>query len=137
MNSALHSPRPIVAHKRFVQPLWLASLGWLVACSASVAVAGASIPQAGWAGGIASPAPVTKVAVAEGTSPPLMARCRTCGIVETVRRFQAAGATPAGYEMTVRLRDGSRRISSQSDSARWRVGDSIMLLGGAKLPGRV
>ncbi|MDB5955528.1 hypothetical protein [Ramlibacter sp.] len=149
MNSALQPRRPNLAHKRFVQPLWLAGLGWFIACAAFVAVAGASLPRAGWAGDIVTPAPMTRLSAAagstrtaglaatEGLNPRLTARCRTCGIVETVRAFRAAGAAPAGYELTVRLHDGSRQISSQSDSARWRVGDSIMLIGGARLADRI
>jgi hypothetical protein len=148
MNSALQSPRPTLGNKRFIQPLWLAGLGWFIACAAFVAVAGASLPRAGWAGDIVTSAPMTRLSAAastrtagpaatEGLNPRLTARCRTCGIVETVRAFRAAGAAPAGYELTVRLRDGSRQISSQSDSARWRVGDSIMLIGGARLAERI
>src|SRR5215212_805749 len=92
MNFVLQSPCATPAHKRFVQPLWLASLGWFIACVASVAVAGATIPQAGWAGGIASPAPMARLlpaadtdgpadpAMAEGRSPRSNGRCQSCGI---------------------------------------------------------
>jgi hypothetical protein len=69
---------------------------------------------------------------ATGTDPRSAARCQACGIVETVRTLKVAGATPADYELTVRMRDGSRRTSSHSDSAGWRVGDSIMLIGGGR-----
>lgn len=62
------------------------------------------------------------------------ARCATCGIVETIRRIEAAGELAAGYEFTVRLRDGSTRVSSDASQAKWRIGDSIMLIGGAKPP---
>lgn len=59
------------------------------------------------------------------------ARCTTCGIVESVRRVDAgAGATPS-YEFTVRMRDGSTRVSRTDGAANWRSGDRIMLIGGA------
>jgi hypothetical protein len=140
MNFALQSPGPVRADNRLVQPLWLDTLGWFIASVACVAVAAASMPQAGWAADTANPAPVTQLlptaapTVTDLRSP---ARCQTCGVVEGVRTLQVAGTAPADYELTVRLRDGSRRISNHSDSAGWRVGDPIMLIGGAKLPGGV
>jgi hypothetical protein len=142
MNFVLQSPGPVRAANRVIRPLWLTTLGWFMACVASVTVAAASMPQAGWSGDTANAAPVERLhptdadhrtADATVTPPRPTARCQTCGVVEMVRTLQVAGAAPANYELTVRLRDGSRRISSHSDSAGWRIGDSIMLIGGAKL----
>jgi hypothetical protein len=142
MNFVLQSTVPVRADQRFVQPLWRTTLGWFFACVASVTVAAASLPQVGWAGAIANPAPVASLLPsdsAHGSTGPIVkdprssARCQTCGIVEMVRTVHVAGAAPADYELTVRMRDGSRRTTSHSDSAGWRVGDSIMLIGGAKL----
>jgi hypothetical protein len=147
MNFALPSAGPARARMRFLAPLSPATLGWFVACVAAVAVAAASVPAVGWAADIASTFSMTRVPPAaavqpaaapdltEGLSPRLTARCLNCGIVETVRALEVTGAAPVGYELTVRLRDGSRRTSS--DSGRWRVGDSIMLLGGTGLGDRV
>jgi hypothetical protein len=42
----------------------------------------------------------------------------------------AVGALPATYEFTVRLRDGSTRLSSDASQSNWRAGDAIMLIGG-------
>jgi hypothetical protein len=145
MNIVLPSSVPLGTDRRLVQPLWHSSLGWFIACVATVTVAAASMPQAGWARAIADAAPQTPVpvAAAQGSTARsaadarLAARCQTCGVVEIVRTLHGAGAAPAGYELTVRFRDGSRRISSHSDAAGWRVGDSIMLVGGAKLADRV
>jgi hypothetical protein len=57
-------------------------------------------------------------------------RCEACGVIEAIRRIEPAGALPASYEFTVRLRDGSIRLSSNQSQAKWRTGDAIMLLGG-------
>lgn len=57
-------------------------------------------------------------------------RCAACGVVESIRRIDPVEALPATYEFTVRLRDGSMRLSSDTSRAKWRVGDRIMLIGG-------
>ena len=135
MNFALQSTVPVRADKHFVQPLWRTTLGWFFASVACVTVAAAGIPQVGWASDLANPAPVAHVVPAAhtiGTDPRSATRCQACGVVESVRTVKVAGTTPADYELTVRMRDGSRRTSSHSDSAGWRVGDSIMLIGGGK-----
>lgn len=56
-------------------------------------------------------------------------RCNTCGVVATIRRIEPVGGLLATYEFTVRLRDGSTRVSSAASQSKWRVGDSIMLIG--------
>ena len=53
------------------------------------------------------------------------------GVVEAVRRIEHGGSAPATFEFTVRLRDGSTRISSTASASKWRSGDRIMLIGGA------
>ena len=58
-------------------------------------------------------------------------RCAACGVVQAIRRIDAAGDMPESYEFTVRLRDGSIRVSSVASQAKWRSGDNIMLIGGA------
>lgn len=57
--------------------------------------------------------------------------CAICGVVETIRRFEPVGELPAGYEFTVRMRDGSTRLSSIASADKWRIGDRIMLIGGS------
>lgn len=57
--------------------------------------------------------------------------CATCGRVETIQHTPQAGGTPASYRFGVRLGDGSLRYSTGAEAAGWRVGDRIMLLGGA------
>jgi len=63
------------------------------------------------------------------------ARCAACGVVQAIRRVDAAGDAPASYEFTVRLRDGSIRLISDASQAKWRAGDNIMLIGGANPAG--
>jgi homospermidine synthase len=64
------------------------------------------------------------------------ARCPTCGVVQAIRRIDAAGDTPESYEFTVRLRDGSIHLSRDASQAKWRAGDNIMLIGGANPAGQ-
>lgn len=56
-------------------------------------------------------------------------RCATCGVVVGIR------AHPVGFEFTVRLRDGSTRISTAASRGTWHIGDAIMLMGGAVVAG--
>ena len=137
MNFALPSPCTALAPRRLVQPLWTAALGWLMACAATVAVAGAGMPGTEWTGDPAAPAPVARLLPTMDV-PVLKSRasgrCQSCGVVEIVRKLEATGVAPAAYELTVRLRDGSRRLSNQALNTGWRVGDSIMLIGGQRQP---
>ena len=58
------------------------------------------------------------------------AKCAECGVVESTRRVAQGGNLPALHEITVRLRDGSIRVSSQVNPAQWRVGERIILIDG-------
>jgi hypothetical protein len=53
------------------------------------------------------------------------------GVVEAIRRIDHGGLTPASFEFTVRMRDGSARISTTTSAGNWRSGDRILLIGGA------
>jgi hypothetical protein len=64
------------------------------------------------------------------------ARCPACGVVQGIRRIAAAGDRPESYEFTVRLRDGSIRVSRDASQAKWHAGDNIMLIGGASPAGQ-
>ena len=102
------------------RPFWWATLAWIVASIAYSTVAFANLPMASWL-------PESPQTVMETRTAPAV-----LGVVETIRKFEAVGVLPAGYEFTVRLRDGSTRVSSDASAARWRVGDSIMLIGSVK-----
>jgi len=58
-------------------------------------------------------------------------RCAGCGLVTAIRHIEAAGAVPAAYEFTVRMRDGSVRTSSDASAGAWMVGDRMILVGGS------
>ena len=62
------------------------------------------------------------------------ARCDGCGVVEAIRTIDGIGDQPPSYEFTVRLKDQSIRTSVTATADRWRVGDRIILLGGAGNP---
>ncbi|MEO8655357.1 MAG: hypothetical protein ABI409_14625, partial [Ramlibacter sp.] len=105
-------------------------------------VAAASTPLLSWMGEPGVPAALRPVQIAADPALPLAApapeirnrgrSCEGCGVVQSVRRLESAGGAPAAYELTVRLRDGSMRTSNVANTARWRVGDRIMLIGGVK-----
>ena len=58
------------------------------------------------------------------------AKCTECGVVESTRRVAQDGDLPTLHEITVRLRDGSIRVSRQVSPAQWRIGERIILIDG-------
>ena len=84
-------------------------------------VTGASIDATTPADSIVTPAPRRK------------GKCTECGIVESSRLTQSGG-TRAVYEITVRLSDRSTRVFSDSDAAKWRPGERIILIGAGSPP---
>ena len=101
----------------------------------------ASVPQAWLQGaGEGASAPAAATAAADEPAGPIDgdargrggSRCTSCGIVESVSRVDAGpGAASESYEFTVRMRDGTARVSRMDSAADWRSGDRIMLIGGA------
>lgn len=59
-------------------------------------------------------------------------RCTGCGVVVAIEPLQAVADRPAQFRFTVRMRDGSMRVSRSTGRVRWIVGDRIMLMGGAR-----
>lgn len=98
-------------------------------------VATASVPSA-WLNGPAQEALPEAAALAaeEEVAARTRSRGASWGVVETIRRVEHGGSLPATFEFTVRLRDGSTRISSSASASKWLTGDRIMLLGGAATP---
>lgn len=112
---------------------WPATLAWMGVIALCLAGLAAWAPsawssQADEVGALAIPAPALRSA-APATA---RARCSGCGVVETVRRIEPVGTQAPEYEFTVRLRDGSARVSrvDEATAAAWSVGDRIMLVGG-------
>lgn len=68
---------------------------------------------------------------AEVAPEPPRSRCPGCGVVEAIRPLSTVAGTPDSFEFTVRLRDGSLRTSTTQGQGSWRVGDRIILMGGA------
>jgi hypothetical protein len=110
-----------------------AALPFVVAVVVFSTVAVANVPATGWLDG--SPKAASILGEGGGKAR-ARTRCDACGVVEAIRRIDPVGALPAAYEFTVRLRDGSTRLSSNASLASWRAGDNIMLIGGANSAGR-
>ena len=120
------------------------ALTGFVASIVFATVAAASTPLISWMGGAADPVDSlpAQLASEDAAVPPAApaaevrsrsrSSCASCGVVQSVMRLEQAGDRPASYELTVRLRDGSIRTSSISNTARWRAGDRIMLIGGVQ-----
>lgn len=76
---------------------------------------------------------VVRVAVplpAEAPPEPPRSRCPGCGVVEAIRPLSTVAGASGTFEFTVRLRDGSLRISIAQGQGSWRVGDRVILMGG-------
>ena len=75
-------------------------------------------------------------------------RCPECGVVESIRQIGRSGADLAaggapdpavaagdtadnGYEVTVRLRDGSRTVFTEPSPRTWRPGSRVLVIGRA------
>lgn len=133
-------PLRLTAHRptRLVlRSAWSPTLVWLAGVALCVLMALASLPRAAWTLGTrTSPvsAAVTAPAAAapDAPQPTARLRCAHCGVVELIRRMEPSAGQPADYELTVRLRNGSARVSTivAATASAWAVGDPIMLLGG-------
>lgn len=143
-----HLPAPAIPRKRggfawAVQPIsrWALALTVVVVASGTVATAALADSWLGDAAAEKREAPpaaaVVPVLLQEAGSAKARARragCASCGVIETIRRIEAAGDLPAAFEFTVRLRDGSLRTSSSATQDNWHSGDRIMFIGGFAPP---
>ena len=94
---------------------------------------------------LAATAPASAAAASRGNT------CADCGVIESMRKLEtpnerAAAYAPvrsaAGnrgeikakpvqyYEITIRLRDGTRRVITDADAARWRLGERVTVIAG-------
>lgn len=144
-----HCPPPIGSPTGFVgaiRSLPAAALPFVAAVVVFSTVAVANVPVTGWLDGspeqaqrLPAQAPDAEAAATlgeGGSKARAKTRCDACGVVQAIRRIDQVGDLPAAYEFTVRLRDGSTRLSSNASPAKWRVGDPIMLIGGANPAGQ-
>lgn len=67
---------------------------------------------------------------AHAVQPHARKRCAGCGVVESIRTLEASGNLPDRFEFTVRMRDGSTRVSRSTARGSWRTGDRIILMAG-------
>jgi hypothetical protein len=75
---------------------------------------------------------VDKASAGAVSDAPTRTTCAECGVVESVREIdprgdQAAGSTRS-YEVTIRLRDGSKRVFNQATSRTWRSGTAVKII---------
>jgi hypothetical protein len=59
------------------------------------------------------------------------APCDGCGVVEAISLLEGIEGAPPTYAFSVRMKNGSLRHSVADTAGRWRVGDRIILMGGA------
>jgi hypothetical protein len=78
----------------------------------------------------AAPQAIAAPAAASDAADAPRSRCERCGVVLGIRALDLVAGSPASYEFTVRLHDGSMRTSTTIGKAAWRVGDHILLVGG-------
>jgi hypothetical protein len=129
-----------------IRSLPQAALWFSVAVVVFSILAVANVPVAAWLEGAPQHAQrMTGEPVPETATSPdqdagkarVRTRCASCGVVQAIRRIAPMGDRPETYEFTVRLRDGSIRVSRDANQAKWRAGDSIVLIGGANPAGQM
>lgn len=110
------------------------TLLWIGVGALCLLAALATVPRLAWADAPLSSAPAAAALPSVPGASPARARvrCTTCGVVEAIRRIEPVGTQPGAYEFTVRLRDGSARVSTEvgTSPGPWLVGDPIMLIAG-------
>lgn len=111
------------------------TLMWIGVGALCLLTALASVPRLAWAEApvLSAPAAGAVASVPVPSRAQARVRCTTCGVVEAIRRIEPVGTQPAAYEFTVRLRDGSTRVSTEvgTSPGTWLVGDPIMLIAGS------
>ena len=61
---------------------------------------------------------------------PDRARCRECGVIESVREVERPAKSSRSYEITIRFYDGSRRLMHEARAPEWRTGDRVRVVNG-------
>ena len=80
---------------------------------------------------------------------PRAGRCAECGVIESMReikapeelaafyvpgrpaaRMRGESQAPRNYEITIRLRDGSRRVITDANPAKWKRGEAVTVIAG-------
>lgn len=121
--------RGVVAAAR-TRPLALAAMAAALVSCALWFSAGPPAPAAGALVPLRSAEPAPEAQPGE-RGDVRRGRCASCGFVVGIRELQ-----PTGFEFTVRLRDGSVRISRAASRGTWYIGDPVMLMGDPAAPGQ-
>ena len=64
--------------------------------------------------------------------------CPECGVIQSAREIEVPGAAagtltpPRGYEITVRLQDGSTQVITDPNPARWKSGERVSIIAGSR-----
>jgi hypothetical protein len=118
-----------------------------------IAIGSLAISAQGFNGVVASAEPPEAAVAPDIAVPGVRARrCAECGVVESTRKIEApdektsinaSEGIAAGnrgeielkpvrnYEITIRLRDGSKRVITDAKPARWRHGERVTIIAGA------
>ncbi len=140
----------IKANKRLRLPLIAGGIATILV--SSIALGSLAISAKGLEG-VAAPAGSPEVAAARprATSAVRAYRCAECGVIASTRIIAApdehAGGYASGpaaarrsgttalagrnYEITIRLQNGSMRVITDANSARWRRGEPVTIIAGA------
>lgn len=82
------------------------------------------IQSAGEIGGTASAGVVNNA--------PTGTACTECGVIESIReravRSEQAAESARNYEVTIRFRDGSTRVLSETTARMWRSGTAVKII---------
>lgn len=139
------------ANKLLRRPLLVGGIAAILV--SGIAIGSLAISAQGVNGTPAAAEP-TEVAAAPAIVAPgaRVYRCAECGVIESTREIEtpdektagnAPGRIAAGnrgaieakpirnYEITIRLRDGSRRVITDAHPARWRHGERVQVIAGA------
>jgi len=139
------------ANKSLHLPLLVGGIAAILV--SGIAIGSLAISAQGF-NGIPAPAdpPEAAAAPAIATLGARADRCGECGVIVSTRAIEApdentgvnaSGRIAAGnrgeikakpvrnYEITVRLRDGSMRVVTDANPARWRHGEKVIIIAGA------
>jgi hypothetical protein len=102
----------------------------LVAAAMCGTIAIANVPASGRA--LQEPADEAVAATSNPAKARKHSRCGQCGVIQAIRRVDAAEGRPPTYEITIRLHDGSMRTHRNATPGNWQAGDRIMLIKGGR-----
>ncbi len=100
-----------------------------------IAIASMQSPSAARAAQQPRAGTTSSAGAALAAQPRVRSRCAGCGVVESIRTLEATGILRDQFEFTVRMRDGSTRISRTTGRGQWRAGDRIILMAGVHASG--